>query len=281
MARHLVAIVVVGAVLALWAPAPPTAEAEHSWNGYHWARTANPFTLLLGDNLNETWSPYLRDVSTRVPTGVSIDWSKSDVLDTMVVSGKSGNAKRCQPTRGRNEICNASYGDTGWFGQAALWLNGQHITQATVKLNDYYFDDDFYDDENFRRRVLCQEVGHTLGLDHQVEAGALSCMNEDGGAISDPNYISPNAHDFEQLEIIYEHLDSTSTVGSVASRKSGATGTGLDSPAPNRPADLGRTVGYDAHGRANTFEKDLGGGHKLLTHIYLLEPGAQRNNKLP
>jgi hypothetical protein len=281
MARHLVAIVVVGAVLALWAPATPTAEAEHSWNGYHWARTANPFTLLLGDNLNNTWKPYL----TAVDTGVSTDWSKSNVLDTMVVSGKSGNPKRCQPTRGRNEICNASYGDTGWFGQAAVWLSGQHITQATVKVNDFYFDSDLYDNANYRQRVLCQEVGHTLGLDHQDEAGALSCMNEDGGAYYDPDYISPNAHDFEQLETIYGiisgHVDTTSTVGSVTNRKNGATGTALDSPAPNKPADLGRPVGYDARGRANTFQKDLGGGHKLLTHIFLLEPGAQRKEKSP
>ena len=28
-----------------------TVKADHSWGNYHWARTANPFTLKLGDNL--------------------------------------------------------------------------------------------------------------------------------------------------------------------------------------------------------------------------------------
>src|SRR5438094_52420 len=36
-----------------------SANANHSWGGYHWARTANPFTLTLGDNLSSTWDPYL------------------------------------------------------------------------------------------------------------------------------------------------------------------------------------------------------------------------------
>ena len=28
------------------------AVANHSWGNYHWARTANPFTLKLGDNVS-------------------------------------------------------------------------------------------------------------------------------------------------------------------------------------------------------------------------------------
>lgn len=39
--------------VALAAVASYTAitHASHSWNGYHWARTSNPFTLKLGNNL--------------------------------------------------------------------------------------------------------------------------------------------------------------------------------------------------------------------------------------
>jgi len=29
-----------------------TASATHSWGGYHWARTANPFTIKLGNNVS-------------------------------------------------------------------------------------------------------------------------------------------------------------------------------------------------------------------------------------
>jgi hypothetical protein len=29
--------------------------ADHWWGGYHWARTSNPFTLKVGDNVSSTW----------------------------------------------------------------------------------------------------------------------------------------------------------------------------------------------------------------------------------
>ncbi len=29
--------------------------ANHSWNNYHWARTSNPFTLKVGDNVTSIW----------------------------------------------------------------------------------------------------------------------------------------------------------------------------------------------------------------------------------
>ena len=48
---------------------PSAASATHSWGSYHWARTNNPFTLKLGDNVSATWDPYL--------TTTSGDWSAS------------------------------------------------------------------------------------------------------------------------------------------------------------------------------------------------------------
>ena len=49
------------------------------------------------------------------------------------------------PTAGRMEVCNGSYGSTGWLGIAQIWLtSGSHITQATTKLNDTYFDTPAY-----------------------------------------------------------------------------------------------------------------------------------------
>ena len=67
------------------------AAATHSWAGYHWARTSNPFTLKLGDNVSSTWDLYLGTTSS--------DWSLSSVLDTTVVPG-SKNPKTCRATSG-------------------------------------------------------------------------------------------------------------------------------------------------------------------------------------
>ena len=64
------------------------AEANHSWGGYHWARTSNPFTVKLGDNVTGAWDSVLATAS--------LDWNQSSVLDTVVVSG-SANVKTCKP----------------------------------------------------------------------------------------------------------------------------------------------------------------------------------------
>src|SRR6266545_3900869 len=90
-------------------------SANHSWNGYHWARTANPFTLKLGDNVNSTWDPILATTSS--------DWSQSTVRNTTIVAGVA-NPRNCRPTNGRVEVCNSSYGNTGWLGVAQIWVTG-------------------------------------------------------------------------------------------------------------------------------------------------------------
>jgi hypothetical protein len=178
-----------------------SALANHSWNGYHWARPANPFTVPLGDNVSNTaysnWDGAL--------AGASSDWTRSTVLDAPVVP-QSGNARSCKGIDGRIRVCNARYGYNGWLGLATVWLSGSHIVRATTKVNDSYFDSPSYSYTN-ERHVMCQEVGHGFGLDHQDTSGAdLNTCMDYSTALDNP---SPNAHDYEELEIIYNsHVDS-------------------------------------------------------------------------
>ena len=87
--------------------------ATHSWNGYHWARTSNPFTLKLGDNLTSSdWKGHLAQTST--------DWNKGTVVKTAVVAGSS--IKRCSAVAGTTQVCNGKYGNNGWLGLASIWL---------------------------------------------------------------------------------------------------------------------------------------------------------------
>src|SRR5262245_12155437 len=95
------------------------ASANHSWNGYHWARTSNPFTLTLGDNLSSGWGSYL-DVA-------SGDWSRSRVLNTVVGSGQA-KGRNCRASAGAIEVCNGAYGNNGWLGIAQISVSGKHIT---------------------------------------------------------------------------------------------------------------------------------------------------------
>ena len=255
VARSFVVLALAVGLAASW---PSPAGATHSWGNYHWARQSNPFTLALGDNVTSQWDASL--------VGASADWTASQVLDTVIVGG-TVSPKTCKPTAGRVEVCNAKYGRTGWLGIASIWASGGHITQGTVKLNDtYYAPGSKYDTPAWRNFVTCQEVGHTFGLAHQDEnfdnANLGSCMDYTNDPSTNQH---PNAHDFYQLDkVIYAHTDSTTTVGAV-SGASAAAGSG------NSQADWGRAVGYNRHGQADEFVKDLGGGNLVLTHVVWAE----------
>jgi hypothetical protein len=178
-----------------------SASANHSWNGYHWSRTSNPFTVRLGDNVKGAWDSMLEKASS--------DWSKSTVLDAPVVAGKT-RPKSCRPTSGRVEVCDANYGNTGWLGLAQIWVSGGvHITQGVVKNNDYYFGNSNYQYNNKAemQHVICQEIGHTFGLDHQSETGVSlnTCMDYyHNKSDSDTKSTAPNAGDYDQLLCIYD-----------------------------------------------------------------------------
>lgn len=237
------------------------ASASHSWGGYHWARTANPFTLSLGDNVSSAWDSIL--------TTTSGDWSKSSVLDTTIVAGLG--KKNCLANNGRVEVCNRTYGNNGWLGIAQVWVSGSHITKGTVKVNDTYFNTPTYDTSAWRNLVMCQEVGHTLGLDHQDEnftnANLGTCMDYTNDPSTNQH---PNKHDYDMLETIYSHFDSITTVAlsSVLNAKgvAGAKAVGQDIDLDN-PSAWGKAIKNDAHGNPSLFERNLGNGEKVFTFV--------------
>ena len=245
------ALLAVGLALVLVAPA--SVSATHSWGGYHWARTANPFTLKLGDNVDATWDSYLGTTS--------IDWSASLVLDTTVVAAGSRSPKLCNAITGTVQVCNFKYGNTGWLGVASIWVSGSHIAQATVKVNDTYFNTSSYNTPEWRNLVMCQEVGHALGLDHQdtdfTNPNRGTCMDYTNDPSTNQH---PNQHDYDELVTIYTHLDSSSTLASATTSKGGPSGNAA-------PAGWGRLVAVTNGGHGATYLLDLGGGNLVLTHV--------------
>jgi len=228
------------------------ASASHSWGPYHWARKSNPFTLKLGDNVNTAWDAYLGVASS--------DWSTSSVLDTTIVTGQAkGN---CRPTKGRVEACNKAYGYNGWLGLAQIWVSGVHITQAVVKVNDTYHNLPPYNTPAWKQFVMCQEVGHTFGLDHQDEdfnnPNLGSCMDYTSDPSSNQH---PNAHDYEQLEAIYAHLDSTTTIASITHKGNGADSDFVEA------SEWGKEVRKSSDGKTSLFTHDLGRGEKAVTFV--------------
>ena len=243
--------VMVVAVLLSASAFATSAYATHSWGSYHWARTANPFNLKLGDNVSAAWDGYLRTTSS--------DWSTSSVLKTAITSGAG--LRKCGAVLGRVEVCNDTYGNNGWLGLASTWSSGSHITKATVKLNDTYFNKATYNTTAWKNMVMCQEVGHTFGLDHQDENQSNANLNTCMDYTNRPNSNQyPNAHDYEQLELIYAHLDGSTTVSQITSSSpANANATNED--------DLGKVVRKDSKGRPTHYERDLGKGEKIFTFI--------------
>ena len=246
--------VLLAAGLALALVLPAAVTASHSWGGYHWARTSNPFTLKLGDNVTSAWDSYLATTSS--------DWSASTVLDTTIVAG-STNPRNCKATTGMVQVCNRTYGNNGWLGVAGISITGgTHITKAYVKLNDTYFNTPAYNTSAWRNLVMCQEVGHTLGLDHQDEnfnnANLGTCMDYTNNPSSNQH---PNAHDYAQLDSIYAHLDSTTTVSSAPAAASAAGDHAAE-------AAWGTLVKVTNHGRGAWYVRDFGAGNLQLTHVF-------------
>lgn len=233
-------------------------SAGHDW-GYHWARSSNPFTLKLGDNVTPAWDARLDEAIA--------DWSASSVLNLTKVAGGT-RAKNCRPTSGRIEVCNARYGNTGWLGLAQIWISGgEHITQGTAKVNDTYFDTATYNTYSWRQLVMCQEIAHGFGLAHQDETfdnpNLGSCMDYTSSPAGNEG---PNAHDFAELEAIYAHLDSTTTIGS-------STVPNTMPPAMGQidfdtRAQWGRLVRASANGRVHVYELDFGRGNRVVTHVF-------------
>ena len=179
-----------------------TASANHSWGTYHWARTANPFTVRVIDANSPSWDGHLN--------AAIADWA-STVLNVVREGGNE--EKRCRAVAGKVKSCNGNYGQNGWLGLAQIWLNGGHISQGTAKMNDTYFSMPQYNDPTKRQHVMCQEIGHDWGLGHQDESGAdLNTCMDYSSKLDNPD---PNSHDHQQLVTIYgSHLDSTNSAAS-------------------------------------------------------------------
>jgi hypothetical protein len=246
-------LAMVGVVLASVALVG-SALANHAWGNYHWSRPSNPFTLQVGNNVTGSWGSYL---STAVN-----DWAKSDVLDLNLVSG-NGSGSTCSPTSGRIEVCNGAYGNNGWLGIAQIWTTqGSHITQATTKVNDTYFASAPYNTSAWKQLVMCQEVGHDFGLDHQDEnfnnPNLGTCMDYTNDPSTNQH---PNAHDYEELDIIYNsHLDGSS----------GGGGKPCNPHKPNCQGSAGSAPPFSQASRANgdMYVDQLPNGGRRITHVF-------------
>ena len=170
--------------------------------------------------------------------------------------------RRCKAPSGKIRICNLAYGQNGWLGIAGISIDSAgHILLGYTKLNDTYFAWDFYNTPAWKQSVVCQELGHNLGLDHQdVDFNNLSldsCMD-----YQNPPNLWGSKHDFEQLEVMYGHLD---TYDSYAVDDGGGGGGGCNSP----PGKGCNKAGFGNGNSAAEWGMSLGrrGAHETFIRI--------------
>jgi hypothetical protein len=249
-----------------------SALATHSWGGYHWARTTAQFTLQLGDNMSADWKPYLAQASSDWNSPTLFGASSTPLL-TAIVAGQSN--RRCSLVAGTTQVCNGKYGNNGWLGLATISITGgEHITQGSAKMNDTYFAQAKYNTPNEKQHVVCQEVAHTFGLDHQSTDGSSqnTCMDyfsNTGANAGSTASTRPNAHDFEELNAIYAHLDVTTTVAT----RSATLAARFDEVTED-PITWGSLVRQSANGRSSVYQQFHRDGTTSLTHVYWTEESA-------
>lgn len=191
------ATAVIGAAVVM--TASMSANASHTWNNYHWARNTTSFTLQVIDSNTSDWDDELALALSQ--------WSRSSRLDMRVTSMDSSSTTRrtCPSVLGKVRSCNYTYGTNGWLGLASINLDSRgHISLGTSKMNDSYASSFASQDE--RRHVMCQELGHTIGLGHTSEDGSSqnTCMDYS----QSPTSTAPNSHDYSQLYSQYLHKDN-------------------------------------------------------------------------
>lgn len=259
---------IAGLGLSLCVATPFYAEADHAWGNYHWARTNNPFTIKLGNNLTTSqWSSLLALASS--------DWNSGNTpVLTALVAGSAG--RNCKMVAGTTQVCNGKYGNNGWLGLASINVRSDgHITQGSAKMNDTYFNLPTYNNPNERRHVVCQEVAHTFGLGHQSEDGTSlnTCMDyfsNTGVNATSTLSTTPNAHDFDALNLIYLHLDTFTTVSLTSSATAASE---IDT---NNSNDWGQLMSQSRNGRSSSYERGLKDGSMLVTHVYWTEEAAEK-----
>ena len=210
------------------------------------------------------------------------DWNASDKLN--FAEDPNGNTssqvrRKCNAPTGQVRICNLAYGQNGWLGIAGISIDSNgHIVRGYTKLNDTYFAWSYYNTDAWKQTVTCQELGHDIGLDHQDEnfnnTSLQSCMD-----YQDPPWASPNAHDYEELGIIYAHLDSYDSYDIGSSGTSGGDGgvcnappgKGCNKARPQNQEDIGWGMSLGRRGQQETFMRIDPDGTRHLTFVTWVE----------
>ncbi len=175
------------------------ALASHQWLNYHWKRHDAQVTIKLVDSSSD----FYRTNINGTPTS---DWDGSSrhivVRETSGVANDASTRLNCPAPKKYRRVRLCTHDDYNFanpnkLGEAQVWTfpGTGHLAYATAKVEA-----DRVSSDAERRSAMCQEIGHTLGLDHRDPLASDSCMVQTNG----PEH--PDSHDYDQLaNITHKH----------------------------------------------------------------------------
>jgi hypothetical protein len=160
-----------------------TAWANHRWGCWKYA----DYQINFYNGCSGSYATYVQE------EGISDSNSWHNYTDvSLSPSGQAG-------TTDHLNCFNGSYGFNGWLGIAEIrQYSGCIIREGRSRFNQSYLDNAAYGySTTNKKHVICQEIGHLFGLNHQ-KGQAQSCMND--RILYVPN---PNQHDQDLVNSIY------------------------------------------------------------------------------
>lgn len=249
-------------MLALMLTAP--AIADNTWGNYHWGREDDgEFELVINNHMTADYDQFFEEVLD--------DWEDSGVLEFEDVDKPDDSYSRydCAAHEGQITVCNYEYGFYGWVGLAGIWIDKHnHIVAGYTLMNDSYLNLPLYQELGWKKGVLCQELGHDFGLDHQDESFGndplFTCMDYQREL-----HPTPNQHDYDVLAAMYDHEDAYDSF-------MGEDDDGDHDHDQDDDDAVGADIGMDStvwgtslgrEGDAEVFLRAYPDGSKVLTHV--------------
>jgi hypothetical protein len=193
---------------------PPADDANSHqlvFNGVavHWSKPSDDERKIIIRDSVENSNSY----DTKLGNVIS-DWGSSSKFKFVRQSAETDSTTRLNcpmPTNyGRVRVCNHSNYTFSFAGLANVRYNDQgHIQRGRVRVKNSV-------SESEKRPLLCQELGHTLGLGHR--STTASCMHQNASAAA----ASPDQHDYEQLgNQTHSHSGESDTGGTLSDLDTG------------------------------------------------------------
>jgi len=137
------------------------------------------------------------------------DYSTSKAVSSLELTTVPHEVLCPPPEIGQIKVCSGDFGNTDWIGSTILFMRGDFIVGAMIRIND---NTSSPAGDALLQYALCHQLGHALGVAHNVAGiGSLSCMQDFGeNVIVDGNIIRmnqklqhPNSADLDALVTLY------------------------------------------------------------------------------